>query len=461
MMLQRLILPVAMAAVGALAGLHSSHLLAQDDFFDSLSVDVSSDSGSDRGFTLLGWIDQKVGYGLESPGPLFSRSESELSRFETSLFAQLDLDIGEHSQFRVSARAYHDEVYRLQNDTTFSADEINEFRNRYEVRDLYLEREFDNGVYVKLGNQILAWGMTEYLRVTDLINIEDHYTFGQQDLEDLRLQVPALLTSVRAGGWNLDAVITYKAGYDNVAPTRDEFDQFVGFRTPNRLFLEADPKRDYEVFMRASSRHNNGDLQIVAGEFNDNALSVARTSTVGTSEQVVLSQNRMRALGVAANWVEGAWLVFGETGFHANKAMRPNDPGAFLAPGGWDRKDQVLGALGVEYSGFRNLLLTAELDSVYTQNNDAALYGDALQSSFGLRAYWTALNERLQIVAVINELAEQSGRIGRVSMEYDWSDNLSLGLLWVNYSAPENSYVNIFSHNDVLQLQVTYNFQIQ
>lgn len=458
-MFQRIILPTVMAL--AVSGLSCGRLLAQDDFFNNLSVDVNNDSGSERGFTLLGWIDQKLAYGLESPGPLFSRSDSELNKFETSLFAQLDVDIGERSQFRFSARAFHDEVYRLQDDTRYSTDEINEFRNRYEIRDLYLEREFDNGVYIKAGNQILAWGMTEYLRITDLVNIEDHYTFGQQDLEDLRLQVPALLASVRAGAWNLDAVVTYKAGYDYMAPERDEFDQFAGFRAPGRIFLKTDPERDYETFVRATSRHNNGDLQIVAGEFNDNALSVARVETDATLSQVVLTQNRMRALGVAANWVEGAWLIFGELGFHANKAMRPISPTAALPPDGWDRKDQVLGALGLEYSGFRNLLLTAELDSVYTQDNERALYGPARQTSYGLRAYWTGLNERLQIVAVLNELADQSGRINRISVDYDWSDHLSLGVLWVNYSAPENSYVNIFSHNDVLQLQVSYNFQIQ
>ena len=69
------------------------------------------------------------------------------------------------------------------------------------------------------------------------------------------------------------------------------------------------------------------------------------------------------------------------------------------------------------------------------------------------------MNERLQILAVVNELAENQGRVARATVSYDWSDSVNLGLMWVDYSAPASSLVNQFRHNDVLQLQLRYGFQ--
>jgi len=439
--------------------LSSCTLHAQGDFFSTLDVDIDSTAETDGRHSLLGWVNADLGYGLQDPGPLFSRSDAELNKAEVSLFAQWDARLGERSSFRFSGKAYRDEIYRLQNDNHYTAQEVNEFRNRFEVRDFYLEHEFDNGVYVKAGNQILAWGMSEYSRVTDLVNIENQYTVGQEDLEDLRLQVPAVLASVNIDGWTLDSVITYEAGDNDIAPAGDEFDQFAAIRSSGADVVTSEPENQGEFFVRASGQYSRGDIQIVAGEFNDNALSIQRTTNTGGTTQVFVQQNRMRALGLAANHVMGSWLLFGELGLHRNKTLRPLASDLASMANGWQRKDQMLAVIGADYSGFRNLILSAEIDTTRTRDNDSALYGPATQSSFGLRAYWTALNERLQLIAVSNHLAEDNGRVDRLSVDYDWSDNLSLGVLWVNYSAPASSYVNLFSRNDVFNIRMRYNFQ--
>lgn len=447
------------SAVFLFATLLSTPVAGQDDFFGNIDIAIESEAESASGFSLLGWVEQKVAYGLEAPGPAFSRQERELNRVETSAYLQLDYPMGERGQLRLSGKAYHDEIYRLENETPFTFAEINEFRNRFEIRDFYLEQELDNGVYIKAGHQILAWGMSEYLRVTDLINVENQYQLGQQDLEDLRLQVPALLASASAGGWTWDAVLTYHAGRDDIAPRRDEFDLFAPLYEAGGTISIRRPERDYEFFLRASTRHGSGDVQIVAGEFNDNGLALERVIPDRQQPVAQLYQNRMRALGVAANRVSGSWLLFGELGWHGNRATRPTERNFAFATDGWIKKDQVLGVLGLEYNGFRNLLLTAEVDGQRILDLDTPGYGDGKRISLGLRARWTAMNERLQVLAVVNELAEDQGRVVRATVDYDWSDNVNLGLMWVDYSAPDNSLVNPFRHNDVLQLQLRYSFQ--
>jgi len=444
-------------------GIISQTSSAQNDFFNSIEVDI--DQNNDKfndDYSLIAWATQKVSQGIERPESKFSRQDRELNKVETSVFAQLDAQLDQGFNFRISAKAYHDEIYRLKGDKTdYSADEHNEFQNRFEIRDLYIERQYDNGFYFKLGHQILAWGLAEYARVTDLINIEDQYTLGQQDLEDIRLQVPAVLLSYSTKNWTFDTVVTHRAGRNNIAPAGDEFDQFIRQRSSNISLLRGNPKNKQEYFFRASTHLAQGDFQLVAGEFNDNALSLEQiTAPRSVNPRFHYTQNRMKAIGVAANWADGSWLFFGELGMHFDKAVTPDFDTVFRQVNGWDEKDQALSVLGAEYSGFRNLLLTFELNNIRTKNHDNFMYADKNQTSFGARLYWTAFNEKLKVLAVRNELANQSGQVSRVSVDYNWSDNIEIGVLWVDYGSNEDSIFFDFRNNDVVQLHLRYNFQI-
>tara|TARA_B110000858_G_scaffold89711_1_gene103728 strand:+ start:44231 stop:45628 length:1398 start_codon:yes stop_codon:yes gene_type:complete len=435
--------------------------LAQNNFFNTIDVDIETNgSRSDESFSLTGWVTQKVSQGIERPDALFSRQDRALNKIETSLFAQLDTKLGEGFDFRISGKIYHDEVYRLDEGIDYSSDETNEFRNRFEVRDFYIEKQYDNGFYFKLGNQILAWGLAEYSRVTDLINPEDQYVFAQQDLEDIRLQVPAVLLSYSSDKWTFDGVVTHRANKNYMAPIGDEFDQFASLRQAGISIERNSPDIEEEYFFRASTHLSQGDLQFVAGEFNNNALSLEEiTAARSINPRFQYGQNRMRAFGVAANWADGSWLYFGELGLHLDKAVIPNQDSIFRQTNGWDEKDQILSVLGVEYNGFRNLLLSFELDSTYTKNHDAFMYADKKQTSFGARLYWTALNDKLTVVAVRNELANEAGQVSRVSVDYNWSDNIELGMLWVDYGSDRDSIFYNFRNNDILQVHLRYNFQ--
>lgn len=449
---------IAIFAILALA----STARSQVDFFSTVEVDSRDSSSSNfDNYSLIGWVTQKASYSLEDAGAKFSRREKEFNKIETSLFSQLDGGLGEQLNFRVSGKIFHDEIYRFNSGSNYSRDERDEFRNRFELRDFYLERQYDNGTYLKIGNQILAWGLSEYLRVTDLVNIENQYTLGQQDLEDLRRQVPAALLSFTKGDWTFDSAFTYRAGRNQMAPAGDEFDQLINQRNLGATLRRKDPDTEFESFFRASTHLTQGDLQIVAGEFNDNAISVDQLSALqALNPHITYMQNRMRAVGLAANWVEGSWLLFGELGMHLDKAVRPTKDSFFTQLNGWEQKDQVLSVIGAEYNGFRNLLLSVEIDSIHTPRHDTFMAADRNQVSLGSRLYWTALNERLQVLAVWNQLANDAGSVSRLSVDYNWSDNLDLGLMWVDYSSEENSIFYNFRNNDVFQLHLKYNFQI-
>jgi len=434
---------------------------AQDEnVFGNIEIDLEDSGSNQTGFSVLGWVAEKAAYGLEVPDPLFSRTDTEANKLESSLFLQVDIDLDSKSQFRLSGKYYRDEVFRLNEDTPYSRDERDLFRNRAELRDFYVDRQFENGMYLKFGNQIVAWGLSEFLRVTDLVNFEDQYAFGQLDLQDIRIQVPAALFSFSLGEWTFNNVVTHRAGRNFVAPAGDEFDQWIALRDQDLSLNRHRPEDEFEYFFRATTQYRRGDLQIVAADLNENNLTVSSITGLRSINPIVnFSQNRMQALGVAANFVSGPWVLFGEAGIHKNRTVRPNNESFFRQINGWDQKDQVLNVLGVEYDGFSNTLLSLEIDNVHTNDHDQFMQARKNQLSAGARLYWTGFNERLSVLGVVNQLANNAGRFGRLSIDYNWSDNLDLGLMWVDYHSSEGSVLHNFRNNDVVQLQLRFSFQ--
>ncbi len=435
--------------------------LAQDDFFSDIEVDVDSANASisDKPWSITGWLKEKVAYGLKDPGQAFSREHADFDKVETSVFSRLDWQLGDALAMRVSAKISADAIYQLKDEDSFHQDEVDEFEIRFELKDFYLESQFTDSIYLKGGQQVLAWGQAENVRVVDLINTQDRFTFGQQDLEDLRLPVPALLTSLSQSSWVFDGVVTFKAGSDDIAPALDEFDPYVNFRNNGIYLSSQDPDNELEFLIRASTHYQSGDFSIVIADVNENSLSVDSIDFIGMQTLVEFNQDRFKALGMSVNWTGGSWLVFSDMGVHFDKALQPNGNSIFQFTNGWLEKDQFLFAAGIEYSGWNQWVLTFEADYINTMDHDSRLQVDRNQLGFSGRFRWDGMNDRIQILGVWSQLPDDNGRIARLSVDYEWSDALEFGLLWVDYRADASSLLGNFRNNDVLQLQLAYSFQ--
>ncbi len=439
---------------------HVQCVSAQDDFFGDLAVSVESNNETNKSWTLTGWTRQKASYGLQAPDPVFSRHQRDWSKVETSAYVRWDWQTSENTAIRVAGKGSVDAIYQMRGEENFDPEEVDEFEQRFQWLDVYAESKFDNQLYIKAGQQIVAWGEAENLRITDLVNTQDLITFGQQDLENLRLPVPALRVNYPFANILLDAVVTYKAGRDDIAPARDEFDPFIELRPLGARLAIDRPDKETELFVRLAGSYANGDWGLMVAEANQNSLDARSLGYTGANLTTVrFSQDRFRAIGGSINFTAGSWLTFAELGLHRDKRMQPSANNLVNFPQGWPEKDQVLAAWGLEFNGYHNLIITGELDYIYTRDHDPRLASDARQLGYSVRALWNGLNERLQLLAVWTELPDQGGRVGRFTLDYDWSDSIELGLLWVSYSAAQGAPLYNYRNNDSIQLQFEYSFQ--
>jgi len=434
---------------------------AQDDFFGDIEIDLDERnmSYSDKSWSITGWLKEKIAYGLKDPGLLFSRDEKGFNKFETSVYSRFDWQVNDSLAMRVSGKVSLDAIYQLKDEKNFHENEVDEFESRFELKDFYLESQITENLYLKAGQQVMAWGQAENIRVLDLANTQDRFTFGQQDLEDLRLPVPALLASFSYSDWVFDGLVTAKAGSDDIAPDFDEFDPYIDLRMNGISLRTQDPNNEYEYLVRASTHYRNGDVSVVAADVNANGLYVDSIEFAGGQTLVELNQDRFKAIGLSVNWTGGSWLVFSDLGVHLDKALQPDVNSIFQFTNGWLEKDQFLMAAGVEFSGWNQWVLTFEADYIHTADHDSRLQSDRNQLGYSGRFRWNGLNDRVQLLGVWSQLPDDNGRVARLSLDYDWSDALELGVLWVDYRGDQNSLLGNFRNNDVLQLYLEYSFQ--
>ena len=439
----------------------SNKSIAQEDFFQDIVVTPASNNQGSRKLEIFGWVEEKLVWGLEAPDSVFSRHAVEMDKLETSSFLQFDWQAADRLDMRFSAKLSSDQIYHLQGKNNYSAAEINEFQSRFEVKDFYLDAQLNNRLYVKLGHQIIAWGMAENLRIGDQLNTLNLYTLGHQDLEDLRLQIPAARLTYSLGSWTFDGVLTYDAGFDDLSPAYDEFDTLIRLREDNINLPRIEPEDQYEYVLRANASFNGGDISLLAADINNNSLYIDRLGYTGADlSDIELRQDRFQVYAVAGNRVFGSWLVATELGIHLNKklAVSRENWSAGVIP--WLEKDQALGAINVQYNGLRNWVITLETNAVITKNYQQQLTQKHEQFTYSLRVTRSFLNERIQVLGIWNQFSGNDSEYARFNIEYDWSDNIELGLLWVYHDADSESTLYDFRHNDILQFNLRYSFQL-
>lgn len=265
---------------------------------------------------------------------------------------------------------------------------------------------------------------------------------------------------MRVGDWVLDGVITEDADDNLIAPAGDEFDALLPARLPGVRLERPKPDKNWEVFVRGTRQGQGGDVQWVIGEFNHNALSLdAIESPMGTDTWVTLGMRRQSLAGVSITRVRGNWLLFAESAVHLDRAVMPDRLSAALVTSGWPEADHALAALGAEFNGWRNLVVTVEYDWQRLLQSAPPGFARQLQTGIGVRTNYTALNDRLRILGVWNRLSNQQGEVLRLSVDYEWQDSLDIGIMWMGYDAGPDTRFYQFRQNDGLQLQMRYNFQ--
>lgn len=424
-----------------------------EDFFGTVETrtDTHDTAESDSPWQYRGWLQQKTGYGYRAPAAGVNRDRAELTRTETQFYNQVNWGSGPW-RVQLAGSLVHDwlpdmERAGLWNGYDFTDAQSDQRRWRLELADTTVSWQKADW-WLKAGYQTLAWGEAESLKVTDVLARRDQRWPGQEDLEKLRLPVPAAVIT-----WQnrLDLAVLVSPLPDRQPAAYAEFDPYINLRTGNPQsdpILHTRKETNPGIALRWRESWQGIDTQFILAD-----VASYDTAPVGLSLQeaaqpiITLDRGRQQIAGLGVQATHGTWLLRSEQAWHRKVYQPGADP---TAP--WQQNDEWRSMIGADYTGIHNLTITGEVTWRYREDGH-----DRWQTGGALRARYTLFNERLTLEAFNLHLPGGEGSILRLSGEWEYSDKLNLNLALIDYSAEEQTdLIYPYRHNDSVLLTVRW-----
>lgn len=441
--------------LGLLAALAPA-LSAAEDFFSAVEIDVETTKTTDtaavqwRGNIAAGLV-----YGIESPleGLPFERHEPGIKLLRTESFLEVSGTITDAVKWQLSGKTELDWLRWDDDDPSWGLD-----RTQARIKDAYVDVALDSGVWLRAGHQVISWGDAEGVAITDVLSPLDSRAPGQAELQDVREQIPALLASAPALEGKLTLVVSYQAGHDRYGEAHDDFYPFIALKSTGVDMRNRQPEDEWEYAGRWERQFNGGDVSVMAADVNANTLGVVEVEQSGSGRvsEVIVGQARNQVVGGTANRVVGKFLVKGEVAYHWHQQVETSRSRV------WQSQNQLRSAAILEYTGFNDWILSAELNNVHPVGQS---HGDASQGESGvvIRIRQSLFNERLNnqmwFYALDVQQGNDSAGILRLDSRYTLNDNWKLsGAVIVYRCRDKQSPLYPFQNNDAVNASIIYQF---
>ncbi len=428
-----------------------------DNFFD-INTDQEGEFEEEYKYSVTGSAKQDFTYGIASASDDFSRTERGVERINSEVFLQVKGRPSDNSKIKVSGVVDYDWGSWSNNAYALGGSDVN-----FELKDLFLDFTSDAGLWIRLGNQIVARGELESVKITDIVNPIDISAPGQVEFKDIRVQVPAVFVSAPLGNATAEVIITNEAGADKVGTTEpgSAFDysilntqMFASLPDGTSVQVEErDPNKTWEVIGRVNYNLNGGDTSVTFGEINWNQNSL---QAVAESVPLVLQYgfDRVKVFGVSGNVVRGNYLFKYEAAFNDGRKFQNINPLT-----GWTEHQELVSGVGLEYSGLSDAVLSFEINNSNIVDYSGDLLPDENETGFIVQARWSGFNDLLSVYGAFNQLSGDNSTISTLFVEYELTDDVKLDARVIIYDASSDTdLLYTFRDQDVIKGSIKYSF---
>ncbi len=416
------------------------------DGFDDAPATPSSvtTTVAEKSWRLGGAVTLGAAYNYEHEAPATDQADYRgFSRLRAKLNLEHDADLSASWRSHLSGYGYYDLAYQLNGRDDYSDEVLDEYVSEIELGEAWLQGKINKQTDIKLGRQIVVWGKSDNIRITDLINPMDNREPGMVDIEDLRLPLAMARIDYYVGDWGITALAIPEIRFNKLPPLGSDF-----YPLPLAMPDEAIPG-GAEYGLAANGIFSGWDLSLYWAQlYDDNA------HTVITANGPELQHSRLTMVGSAANVAIDNWLLKGELAHLTGLVYSalPNDE--------FRRSDTLL---GVEYSGFRDTSLSLEIANRHLHDYDAQLLTSGViedEWQTALRYSGDFMHARLHLLAVISAFGEKwdEGGFSRYSAAYDIADGLSITGGVVSYQSGDKFPFGSYGDNDRLFIDLKYSF---
>ena len=394
---------------------------------------------------------QKLYYGLESPSAPFFRRAAGIEAIHSNINLGLNTKFAEFINFKLSGDVNWDwggyfESSKYSYGPT-SAD--------FMLRDLFIDFYPIDGLWLRVGNQIIARGESNLLISSDIANPRDLSTIGLQDLDDIRLHIPSILAAYNIGSVKQEIIVFLDEKRNKVARPGTAFDPAAAFLGASIITNASPVQHDISYALRNKILLSGFELDLSLGEYNNKQLSTLSSSVSGNVTTLNTEQDRIIFLGLSGNIAFSDFVLKFDTSHKKGKRFPYSNP--FIGP--WSENEVSEFSLGADYSGLRDLSINIELASAYIHNHSAQIANKQNEYGYSLRFDWRLYNDLLDISLQHANILGDNGSFSSVSAVYDLSDSINIGSKFISfdsYNSTQQLYP--YRHQDLIELTLDYYF---
>ena len=347
--------------------------------------------------------------------PPNTRDRQGLAKLRGELDLTFDLNLGGSWRARVAGQSFYDAAYSLRDRDNYTGSTLDEYEKEAELGEVWLQGSPLPKLDIKIGRQIVVWGKSDNIRVTDILNPMDQREPGMTDIEDLRLPVAMTRLDYSIGSWVLTGISVHENRFNKLPAYGSDY-----YISAAPLPKEENPNVSFdnqEVAFCLNGIFSGWEASFYVARVFAHTAHVE--GDVGTGYKRIHS--RITMFGTAINLVRGNWLYKTEAAFLKGLEFA-------ALPGGEKARMDVLA--GVEYSGLTDTTISFEVVNRHIFN-----FGDGLTASpdsaeeddfqWAFRISRNFLHERLETVflAQVHDALGQGGALERVEVTYDIADN--------------------------------------
>lgn len=372
-----------------------------------------------------------------------------LSRLRGELDLIGDLYLPGTWRARISGESFYDFAYALRGRSNYSEQVLDEYEKEVRLGETWLRGQLFPNMDLQIGRQIVVWGKSDNIRITDVINPLDMREPGMTDIEDLRL--PSFMTRLdyAMGNWNITGLAIHEIRFNEEPVYGSDYYFYKSDLPP-----EITPDQNFsnqEFGLAAEASFSGLDVSFIAAYLFDDQAHLELTEN-----GLRRVHSRITMFGGSGNLAYGNWLFKSEVALFQGLEYSnvPDDD--------FSRLDMLLGC---EYSGISETTISIEVANRHIIQYDQQLKDDPayiVKNDFqwALRISRDFMHERLNttLLAGIYGPLGQDGSYQRLQIEYDLDDSWELSAGVVFYQGGGNPAFEKYKDNDRIFMTLEYAF---
>ncbi len=414
-------------------------------------------------FRLSGDLAFKTSYGYKNHTvkayslDLVGIDYSGINQAQTSIYLELDGKLSDDWKIRVSGDAFYDAIYDWNPSNSYNKDTLDAYRTQLRFDDVYIQGRVTSDLDVKIGRQIVVWGKSDSIRITDVINPTDNRQPGMTDIEDLRLSVGMAKFDYYIDSWNISAMVIGESRSFIEAPARSEFfpvDKVFPAGAPDPFIELKEPTTSWDNMQYAIAANgifSGWDLSFYGADVLDQKWHI----DPDTKKRVV---TKVKMLGSAFNIAIGSWLIKSEVAYLDGVKYNSTR----------DAKSRLDVLIGFDYMGIKDTVLSLEVANKHVYDYESQMsqliatpdyiYKDEMQTA--MRATKSFFNDTLNTTALLSVFGSswQYGGFARVWAEYELANAVSVNVGFVDYIDGDKPFPRAIKDNDRVFADITYSF---